>query len=100
MPEFSTEISHSLGKEEALARLKSFLDQVSERYKDQVSELKGEWNDNVLNFMLTTYGFTVDGQLTVEEDAARLHGKLPFAAAMFKGKIEGSIASELKKALA
>jgi putative polyhydroxyalkanoate system protein len=99
MPEFSTEIAHQLGKEQATEKLKSFLDKVSERYKDQVSDLKGDWADNVLTFALTTFGFTVDGVLTVEEDSANLKGKLPFAAAMFKGKIESSIASELEKAL-
>jgi hypothetical protein len=99
MPEFRTEIAHELGQEQATEKLKSFLDRVSERYKDQVSELTGDWTDNVLKFALTTFGFTIDGVLTVEEDVARLEGKLPFAAAMFKGKIESSIASELKKAL-
>lgn len=99
MPEFNTEISHGLGKEQATEKLKTFLDKVSEKYKDQVSELEGEWADNVLNFALTTFGFKIDGVLTVEEDVARLSGKLPFAAAMFKGKIESSIASELEKAL-
>ncbi len=99
MPEFSTEIAHQLGKEQATEKLKTFLDKVSERYQDQVSELKGDWVDNVLTFALTTFGFTIDGVLTVEEDVARLEGKLPFAAAMFKGKIENSIASELEKAL-
>ena len=99
MPEFRTEIAHELGKEQATEKLKSFLDRVSERYKDQVSELTGDWTDNVLKFALTTFGFKIDGVLTVDEDVARLEGKLPFAAAMFKGKIESSIASELKKAL-
>ena len=99
MASFRTEVSHQLGKEPATDRLKTFLDQVGERYKDQVSHLDGEWNDNVLTFALTTFGFKIDGVLTVEEEVATLEGKLPFAALAFRGKIEGGIAKEFERAL-
>jgi hypothetical protein len=99
MPAFSTEVPHPLGKDEATERLKVFLERVAERYKDQVSALSGEWQQNVLNFSLTTYGFTVSGKLVVEESVARLEGQLPFAAVPFRGKIEKGIAQELERAL-
>lgn len=99
MPSFSTEVPHQLGREEAIGRLKNFLDQVAEKYKDQVSQLDGEWTENVLDFSLTTYGFKITGKLTVEDDVARMDGQLPFAAVAFRGKIEQSIGAELKKAL-
>jgi hypothetical protein len=99
MPKFNTEVPHELGTQEATDRLKSFLEQVKERYQDQVSNLSGDWNENVLTFSLTTYGFTIDGTLTVEEQLARLSGNLPMAASFFRGKIEESIAGELQRAL-
>ena len=99
MPKFKADVPHKLSQDEATERLKTFLEKVKERYQDQVSQLDGEWVDNVLNFSLTTYGFTIDGKLTVDDDKAALDGKLPFAAVAFKGKIEQSIASELEKAL-
>ncbi|HIA19800.1 MAG TPA: hypothetical protein EYN70_10360 [Planctomycetaceae bacterium] len=99
MPGFGSEVGHQLGQEAAIECLKTFLDRVRERYKDQVSKLDGDWNENVLNFSLTTYGFTIDGVLTVEESVVTLAGKLPFAAIAFKGKIESSITAELEKAL-
>ncbi len=99
MPGFSTDVPHTLGKEEATERLKTFLDKVKQRYQDQVSALDGNWADNVLNFSLTTYGFKIDGSLIVEDNVAKLSGNLPFAAVAFRGKIEKSIASELEKAL-
>ena len=73
--------------------MRAFLDQVRERYKDQVSELSGDWNDNVLTFGLTTFGFKISGTLTVEEEVAKLDGQLPFPAMAFRGKIEGGIAT-------
>jgi hypothetical protein len=99
MPGFSTEVSHTLGQAEAATRLKSFVEDVQERFKDQVSEVDGAWNDNVLDFSLTTFGLTVTGSLTVDESAARVSGQLPLAAMPFRGKIEQSIADELKQAL-
>lgn len=99
MPGFGSEVEHQLGQEAAIECLKTFLDRVRERYKDQVSKLDGEWSENVLDFSLTTYGFTIDGTLTVEDQLVTLKGTLPFAAIAFRGKIESSIASELEKAL-
>ena len=100
MPAFRTEVSHSLGKDAATDRLKSFIDLVRERYKDQVSAVDGSWQENKLDFSLTTFGFTVRGDLTVEETNAVLVGQLPFAAFAFKGKIEQEIKAALEKALA
>jgi hypothetical protein len=97
MPSFRTEVPHELGRQVATERLKSFLEGVKERYRDQVSELDGDWNDNVLTFSLTTYGFTIDGKLTVEDQLASLAGRLPLGVAMFRGKIERSLAGELER---
>ena len=99
MPGFSTEVPHSLGQEQATERLKKFVDVVRERYKDKVSAVDGAWEANKLNFSLTTYGFTVSGDLTVEETVAKLVGTLPFAAVAFRGKIEQEIKAALEKAL-
>lgn len=99
MPSFTTEVPHTLGKEKAVEKLRSFLEGVVEKYKDQVSKMEGDWSDNVLDFALTTYGFSISGKLTVEEDVAKLDGQLPFAAVAFRGKIEKGIAGELERAL-
>lgn len=100
MPGFSTEVSHSLGQEVAQQRLESFLQKIIERYKDQVSDISGEWVGNVLDFSMTTYGINIKGKVIVEEDKVRMDGELPFAAMMFKGKITNEIQEALQKALA
>ena len=99
MPSFGVEVPHSLGQEAAIERLKNFLDRIVEHYKDQVSKLDGEWNDNVLAFHLKTFGMTLTGNLTVEDDVARVDGQLPFAAVAFRGKIQDSIREELEREL-
>ena len=99
MSSFRTEVPHQLGKEQATERLKTFLERVAERYKDQVSHLDGTWDDHKMDFSLTTYGFNIKGTLTVEDTRVLLEGTLPFAALAFRGKIETSIASELEREL-
>lgn len=100
MPTFRTEVPHQLGQQQAVERLKQFLNQAQEEYKDLVTNLQGSWAENVLTFSLQTYGFQIDGTLTVGEDSAFLAGQLPLAAGMFRGKIEQSLASTLRRELA
>ena len=100
MPSFKSEVEHQLGQEEATKRLKKLLDQVRQQYGQFVTELQGDWADNVLTFSLKTYGFKINGILTVEDEIARLSGNLPFAALAFRGKIEQSIMGELRRELA
>ncbi len=99
MPRFTSEVEHQLGQEEAVLRLRKLLDQVRQQYSDFVTELNGNWVDNVLTFSLKTYGFKIDGTLTVDDQLARLAGNLPFAALAFRGKIEQSIMTELRREL-
>ncbi len=99
MPSFNTKVEHQLGQDEAANRLKKLLEQVRKKYGGFVTDLQEEWTENVLTFSLKTYGFKIDGTLTVEDQLACLSGNLPFAALAFRGKIEQSIVSELRREL-
>ena len=99
MPGFSTEVSHNLGQAEATSRLKDFVERARERFGAQVSAMDGAWTDNVLDFSLTAMGITIKGALKVEETKVRVSGQLPLAAMPFRGKIEESIAAEIKQEL-
>lgn len=99
MPKFKAEAAHKLSREEAIKRLQGFLGKVEEMYKDQVSSMESDWVDDVLNFALTTYGFTISGQVAVDEEKAEVNGKLPIAAMAFRGKIEKTISRALESAL-
>ncbi len=100
MPSFNTEVAHAIGKEQATERLKGLLGEVRNKYKDQVSDLQEEWQGDTLNYSFKTYGFTIKGDLKVNDDAIVMNGSLPIAALAFRGKIEQSIRSELEKRLA
>ena len=100
MSSFRAEVPHQLGQDEARRRLQSFIDKVSQQFREHVTHLTSDWQENILRFTLTTYGFNVAGTLTVEDDVARVEGKLPLAALLFKGKIEKTITSEMQRELA
>ena len=99
MPRFSVQVDHQLDQSEAVSRLQALLEKIRARYQDQVSNLEESWTDNILDFKFTSYGFKVKGLLTAGESNVKIDGDLPFAAMMFKGRIEQTIRDELVKRL-
>ena len=100
MPKFNTSIPNPLGKDKARGAVEGLLNRVTEKYGDQVTGLEQSWEGDTLSFAMTTYGFKITGNLVVEDSQVTVAGDLPFAASMFKGKIENSIGTELEKCLA
>jgi putative polyhydroxyalkanoic acid system protein len=99
MPSLKITVPHQLGQEEAVMRLKGFLAKVKERYQNQLSDLQETWTDNKLDFAFKTYGFTIKGSMVVEPADVLFEGQIPFAAMMFKGKIEQTLRDEITRVL-
>ena len=55
---------------------------------------------DTLHYTDNGYGFPVSGTLIVKPSEVEISGDLPFAAMLFKGKIESGIHDQLKKLLA
>jgi hypothetical protein len=100
MPTVTITTPHSLGAEEAATRLKNFFAKLKERHADKVNNLEEAWSDNKLDYSFSTYGFNIKGDVAIEPDQVKVNGNLPFAAMMFKGKIEQTVREELEKLLA
>jgi putative polyhydroxyalkanoate system protein len=100
VPKLDFSVPHALGKEEARSRLEAFADRVRAKYEGQVKDVKQSWEGDTLCFGFRTLGSNFDGRLTVEEDRLNVGGSLPFAAMMFKGKIESTIREELERLMA
>ncbi len=99
MPSLTIAVPHSLSTEEATSRLKTFFEKLKERHSDKMSNLEEQWDGNTLNYAFSTFGFNIKGDLNIEPNEVRVNGSLPFAAMMFKGKIEQSVREELEKVL-
>ncbi len=99
MPKFSVTVPHQMGREAAQEKLDRLMTRVSEMYRDQVKDIEQSWEGNTLNFSFRTMGMTISGKSIVEENQVDVKGDLPFAAMLFKGKIENDIRSQLVKLL-
>jgi putative polyhydroxyalkanoate system protein len=100
MPKFGVRVPHQLTKDEARSRLERFVEMIEAKYADKVSELEQSWDDDTLKFHFKTYGIPLDGGITVSDNELNLAGNLPFAAMMFKGKIESEIRESLERIVA
>lgn len=99
MPKSNVTVEHSLGKEEALNRLKGMLDQVKQSYGSQVSDLEENWNDNGGNFSFKAMGFKISGDLVVTDNMVSIDADFPWAAKPFQGTIETTIRERAERLL-
>jgi hypothetical protein len=90
MPNYSTTVIHSLGRREAVERLKSLSEEAR-----SFSGLEGGWAGNVFTFSVSAQGVWLRGALRVEADSLELQARLPLVAMPFAGWI----ARPLKKAI-
>ena len=100
MPKFGVRVPHNLTKDEAHERLERFAEMLQEKFANQVSDLQQSWEGDTLRFHFKTYGIPLDGGITVAENELNLAGELPFAAVMFRGKIESEIREQLERIVA
>lgn len=101
MPGFKVEVPHTLGQEEATNRVKSLLDHLRGRFEGAIKDMEQTWtDDDVMQFSFKTAGLTIKGTMDVQPESVIVKGDLPFAAMLFKGKIESSIREELEKCIA
>lgn len=100
MPKLDMVISHSLSQDEAVKRIKNLLSDVKTQFADRITGLHEEWNGNMAKLDFTVMSFPISGTLTVRTSQAQMSWDLPFAAMLFKGKIEATVKERLKTLLA
>ncbi len=100
MPRLTMEAPHSLGREEALRRMKEKSGEVVRTFQAQVSNLHHEWNGDVISFSFKTAGMKFSGTGRVEDSRVTLDAELPLAAMLFKSKAEQRIRKDLDELLA
>jgi hypothetical protein len=100
VPKFQLEVPHQLGAAEAKSRLERFIEMLQGQFGEKVSDLSQGWAGNTLNFGFKTFGIKINGAIDVRDDALAVVGDIPFAAMMFKGKIESEIREQLGRLVA
>lgn len=103
MPKFNFAVPHTVGLEKAKKDLRAYLEKMREYASDKVNDMQEDWSkwdtDHVVNFSLKTFGMAIKGAMTVQADKVAVDGEIPFAAMMFKGKIEEGFRDTVRKAL-
>lgn len=99
MPKVSMSVAHDLGEDEALRRVQAIADGIKMKYADKFKDLQEEWSGSNGNFAFRTMGFNIKAGINVKDKAVDVNGDLPFAAMMFKGKIESGIREQLERLL-
>jgi hypothetical protein len=87
-------IPHRLGKEEALARLKSGFTRARTNFGYLLTVEDEAWSGDHLQFRVRALGQVAGGTIDVAEDHVRLEVTLPWLLAAFADKITPAIRKE------
>lgn len=98
MPKFSVVVQHQLERRECIVRLRGFSQQVIQQASIELSNLNESWDDDGnLEFAFTAMGLQISGYVRTTEDQVTVDGRMPLAAAMFRGAIETQIAEQIRQ---
>src|SRR3954469_18843630 len=81
-----------------LAKVRPALEKTVNDFQGHDLELTGD--ESTLQFKFTSLAFTIGGRLIAEPSDVVVEVDLPFAALMFKDKVEKAIAKNITRALA
>ena len=90
-------LPHCTTKEEAVEKLKIHTPNLMERFGSEISGLKQNWAEEILDFSFMTYGFNVSGRIKIDINEVVLDAKLPVLARTFESQISGKIERLLKE---
>ena len=88
MASLKMNIPHQLEQQEALQRVKGLLGKLRQDQKDEISNLHEDWQGDTGKFKFTARGFDISGVINVQPGQVNIDANLPFAVALFKGKIK------------
>lgn len=93
-PPLIVNIPHSLGRDQAISRLKGGLRKAQARFGQLFAVQEEAWTDSRLRFRLAAFGQSVSGTIDVFDDHVRLEVLLPWLLAKIAEKIQPVIQRE------
>jgi Putative polyhydroxyalkanoic acid system protein (PHA_gran_rgn) len=84
-------VPHSLGKHEAVRRIKVGLEIVKSKFGNVLSVQQEDWSGDTLQFRIAALGQTAIGTIEVYDDTARLEVALPWLLAKAADEIQRTI---------
>jgi len=98
MSSIQVTVHHKLTEHEAMARIKTLVTQLKNEHGDKVANIEEEWHARSGKFSFTFHGLSLSGHVDLHPGTVEIHGRLPLAVSLFRGKIKDVIkekASEL-----
>ena len=99
MPKLSITVPHELGQAEAARRVGGLMDAITRKYADQIKITEQNFGETSGTFAFKTMGMSVTGKAEIGDASVTIDCDLPFAAMMFKGRIEKEMRASLEKIL-
>lgn len=87
-------IPHHSTRESAKKRLDELAVDLLKQFGEMASDVQRQWKGDTLHFSLQAKGMKADGTMEVTDREVLIHGKLPFLALPFEGKIKNAIERE------
>lgn len=88
MPAIQVTVHHKLTEHEAMSRIKGLVTNLKHEHGDKVSNIEEEWHARSGTFSFTFHGLDLSGTIHLHPGTVEIHGKLPFAVSLFRGKIK------------
>lgn len=91
------QIPHNTTKREAIARIQKLLADSQKQIAENATDVKTDWQGDVLHFEFTAQGKHISGTLAVTDTEFDIYAKLPLTLRLFEGMIERQIKAEVDK---
>lgn len=99
MPKVTVNIPHNLDKQAVYDKLVPVFNKLIEAFEGKDIEVNEDRDNFAADFKFKSLGFTINGIGSVKDDEVTTEVNLPFAAMMFKGKVEKAITKYVTEGL-
>lgn len=97
MPKVSVTVPHELDPDEVVQRAGPYVEKIVEDF--QGDDLEIQWEGRAADFSFTSLTFNIKGAVAVTDNDITVNVDLPFAAMIFKDKVEKAINKNLTRAV-
>ncbi|HEY6563951.1 MAG TPA: polyhydroxyalkanoic acid system family protein [Pirellulaceae bacterium] len=97
MPKVTVSVPHDHPPDELVTAARPYIEKMVEDFEGD--DLKMEWQGTKGEFSFRSLMFQIHGEVTVDDKAITVQVDLPFAAMLFKDKVEKAITKNLTRAI-
>jgi hypothetical protein len=99
MIEIESQVTHQLGQQSAIKRVREFVGSLPQRFPEQVHQVSMHVHDESVEVQFAAYGYIVQWKAEVLESCVLLHGRIPDSASKFQNKMLATVFDRLSQAL-